>query len=104
MTSVVQSPVASVSPSPMTPSLSPRLIVSLATYNEVGNLAALVETIRQYAPYAEILIVDDNSPDGTGTLADQLKETLSGVHVIHRSGKLGLGTAVLEAMNYAIEN
>jgi dolichol-phosphate mannosyltransferase len=84
--------------------VNPRLIVSLATYNEVGNLAALVETIRQHAPYAEILIIDDNSPDGTGALADELRNTLPGVHVIHRSGKLGLGTAVLEAMDYAIKN
>jgi dolichol-phosphate mannosyltransferase len=104
MTSVVRTRVASIPPSPMTSSPSPRLIVSLATYNEVGNVASLVEAIREYAPYAEILIIDDNSPDGTGALADQLKETLSGVHVIHRPGKLGLGTAVLEAMGYAIKN
>lgn len=80
-----------------------RLLVSLATYNEVGNLRPLVETIRQFAPHAEIVVIDDNSPDGTGLVADELKKDFDGIHVIHRSGKLGLGTAVIEAMRFAIE-
>ena len=82
----------------------PRLLVSLATYNESGNLRALVEAIRQYAPDASILIIDDNSPDGTGQIADELKATLPAVDVIHRPGKLGLGSAVLTGMRYAIEH
>jgi dolichol-phosphate mannosyltransferase len=81
-----------------------RLLVSLATYNEAGNLRPLVETIRQFAPRAAVLVIDDNSPDGTGRLADELRATLPDVHVIHRPGKLGLGTAVLEAMGFAIRN
>lgn len=81
----------------------PRLLVSLATYNERDNLRPLVEEIRHFAPQAAILIIDDNSPDGTGALADELKATLPDVHVIHRAGKLGLGTAVLAGMKYAIE-
>ncbi len=104
MASVTRSPAAAASPSATTLTGGPRLIVSLATYNEVGNLAALVETIRQYAPYAEILIIDDNSPDGTGALANELQAAIWGIHVIHRPGKLGLGTAVLEAMDYAIKH
>ena len=83
---------------------TPRLVVSLATYNEVENLRPLVESIREYAPTADVLVIDDNSPDGTGQAADELKTRLSGIHVIHRAGKLGLGTAVLEAMDFAIKN
>jgi dolichol-phosphate mannosyltransferase len=80
----------------------PRLLVSLATYNEVDNLRPMVTEIRQYAPQASILIVDDNSPDGTGRLADELAASLPGIFVLHRPGKLGLGTALLEAMRFAI--
>jgi len=83
---------------------SPQLLVSLATYNEAGNLRPLVEAIRQTAPEASILIIDDNSPDGTGRIADELRETLPKIHVIHRPGKLGLGTATLAAMRFAIEH
>jgi dolichol-phosphate mannosyltransferase len=77
--------------------------VSLATYNEVENLRQLVDEIRQFAPHSSILIIDDNSPDGTGRLADELQATLPDLHVIHRSGKLGLGTAMLEAIKFAVE-
>jgi dolichol-phosphate mannosyltransferase len=79
------------------------LLVSIATFNEAGNLRPLVESIRQQAPGASILVIDDNSPDGTGRLADELAATLPAVHVIHRAGKLGLGTATLEAMRFAID-
>jgi dolichol-phosphate mannosyltransferase len=82
----------------------PKLLVSLATYNEAGNLRPLVESIFQHAPHASILIIDDNSPDGTGPLADELKASLPEIHVIHRPGKLGLGTAVIAGMKYAIEH
>jgi dolichol-phosphate mannosyltransferase len=81
-----------------------RLLISLATYNEAGNLQPLVEAIRQYAPSSSILVIDDNSPDGTGRIADELCATLPNLHVIHRPGKLGLGTATLAAMRFAIEN
>jgi dolichol-phosphate mannosyltransferase len=82
----------------------PRLLISLATYNEAGNIRPLVEAIRQHAPYASVLVIDDNSPDGTGRIADELKAELLGVHVIHRPGKLGLGTAIMEGMRYAIDH
>lgn len=82
----------------------PRLLISLATYNEVGNLRPLVEAIREQAPHASLLLIDDNSPDGTGRVADDLAATLPDVHVIHRAGKQGLGTAYVLAMRYAIEN
>ncbi len=82
---------------------TPRLLVSLATYDEASNIRPLVETIREFAPHASILIIDDNSPDGTGAVADGLRDSLPDVHVIHRSGKQGLGTAVLTGMKFAIE-
>jgi dolichol-phosphate mannosyltransferase len=83
---------------------TPKVLVSLATYNEAGNLRPLVESIRQYAPQVSILIIDDNSPDGTGALADELQAGLPKIQVIHRQGKMGLGTAVLTGMRYAIEH
>lgn len=86
------------------PDPAPRVLISLATYNEAGNLADLVRNIREFAPDSSLLIIDDNSPDGTGKIADELKATLPRVNVIHRSGKLGLGTAVIAAMKYAIEH
>jgi dolichol-phosphate mannosyltransferase len=93
-------------PDPSAPSAaaSTELLISLATYNEAGNLRPLVEMIRQFAPSSSILIIDDNSPDGTGRIADELRESLSHIHVIHRPGKLGLGTATLAAMRFAIEH
>ncbi len=82
----------------------PSVLVSLATYNEAGNLEPLVQTIRQFAPHSSILIIDDNSPDGTGKLADELAKAQPGIHVIHRPAKLGLGTAMLEAISFAVSN
>jgi dolichol-phosphate mannosyltransferase len=82
----------------------PSLLVSLATYNEAGNLQPLVQTIRQFAPYCSILVIDDNSPDGTGKIADELAGAIHGVHVIHRPGKLGLGTAMLDVISFAVSN
>ena len=80
----------------------PRILVSLATYNEHGNLKALINAIHEQLPDAHVLVVDDNSPDGTGQLADAMAATDPRIHVIHRKGKLGLGTAILAAMRYAI--
>jgi dolichol-phosphate mannosyltransferase len=84
------------------PNDPPRLLVSLATYNEAGNLRDLVAAIREAAPDASILIIDDNSPDGTGQIADDLKQSLPNIDVIHRAGKQGLGSAIVAAMKYAI--
>ncbi len=89
---------------PTPPSEAPRLLVSLATYNEAGNLEPLARAIREVAPNASILVIDDNSPDGTGRIADELVASMPGFHVIHRPGKLGLGTATIAAMKFAIEN
>jgi dolichol-phosphate mannosyltransferase len=80
-----------------------RLLVSLATYNEVENLRPIVAEVRQNAPDCSILIIDDNSPDGTGRLADELAATLPRIEVLHRPGKLGLGTAMMAAVGFAID-
>jgi dolichol-phosphate mannosyltransferase len=88
-----------------TPAALPaRVLVSLATYNERDNLAALIREIHAFVPAADLLVIDDNSPDGTGKLADEMAAEDPRVHVLHRPGKLGLGTALLAAMNYAMEH
>lgn len=81
-----------------------RLLVSVATYNEAENLRPLLEEVRKYVPNADVLVIDDNSPDGTGRIADELAAADPRVKVLHRPGKLGLGTASLAAMKYAIDN
>ena len=91
-------------PTPATPSTERRILVSLATYNEAGNLAALIAEIHKFVPRADILVIDDNSPDGTGKIADDLAAADPRIHVLHRPGKLGLGTATLAAMQYAIDH
>jgi dolichol-phosphate mannosyltransferase len=85
------------------PSALPSLLVSLATYNEVENLKDLVLGILAEVPHAHIIVVDDASPDGTGTLARELMKEHPGLFLIERSGKLGLGTAIIAAMKFAIE-
>jgi dolichol-phosphate mannosyltransferase len=80
-----------------------RLLVSLCTYNERDNLGPLVAEIRRVLPQADILVLDDNSPDGTGQLADELHQSDPRVLVQHRPGKLGLGSAILAGMQFAIE-
>jgi dolichol-phosphate mannosyltransferase len=82
----------------------PRILFSLATYNERDNLAPLVAEIYKTVPSAELLIIDDNSPDGTGRLADELAASQPRLHVLHRPSKLGLGTAILTGMCYALEH
>lgn len=71
-------------------------LIVIPTYNERSNLPGLVEQIRHTAPAANLLIVDDASPDGTGHCADELAGRDSHVHVLHRSAKKGLGTAYIE--------
>ncbi len=87
----------------MPPAASPRILISLATYNERDNLGPLVAEIQKALPRADVLVIDDNSPDGTGRLADELAAGNPRLHVLHRPGKLGLGTATLAAMRYAME-
>jgi len=79
-------------------------LVTVATYNEMENLPRLLEAIFQVAPDADLLVVDDNSPDGTGRWADEQASRDERIHVLHRPGKLGLGTATVAAMRYALEH
>lgn len=81
-----------------------RLLISLCTYNERQNIERLVPEIFEQLPAAHVLILDDNSPDGTGEYADQLAAGDARVHVVHRPGKQGLGTATIAALRYAIDN
>jgi dolichol-phosphate mannosyltransferase len=81
-----------------------RTLVALATYNEAGNVSALIEQILAYLPDAHVLVVDDNSPDGTGAIVDALSAKDARVRVLHRLGKQGLGTAILAAIQYAIDH
>jgi len=81
-----------------------RTLVTIATYNEIENLPPLVEAIWQIASQADVLVIDDNSPDGTGRWCDQTAATEPRLHCIHRTGKLGLGTAIIAAMQFAIEH
>lgn len=79
------------------------ILVTLCTYNERENLPDLIREIHGVAPQVDILVTDDNSPDGTGELVDQLAAADPRIHVLHRAGKLGLGTATLAGFQYAIE-
>lgn len=75
----------------------------MPTYNEIENIARLIERILEELPFAEIMIVDDGSPDGTGDVVDQIAKEEPRVHCIHREGKLGLGTAYIRAFKWALE-
>ncbi|MEO6942493.1 MAG: polyprenol monophosphomannose synthase [Terrimesophilobacter sp.] len=78
-------------------------LVIIPTYNERESLAALLGRVRQTVPAADVLIVDDSSPDGTGELADQLAESDHAVAVIHRASKDGLGRAYLAGFRHGID-
>jgi dolichol-phosphate mannosyltransferase len=81
-----------------------RTLVTIATYNERENLPALVDEVLRTAPACNILVIDDNSPDGTGTWADDKAASDPRMRVLHRAGKLGLGTATIAGMKHAIEH
>ena len=75
----------------------PRTLVVTPTYNEKDNLPRFIDAVRGALPEADILVVDDNSPDGTGEIADGIAAKDRHVRVMHRPGKLGLGTAYSQA-------
>ena len=82
-----------------------KVMVVIPTYNEADNLSPVVGELRSLnVPGLQILVVDDNSPDGTGELADDLSRRYPGeFHVIHRSAKMGLGTAYIAGFRFALE-
>ena len=81
-----------------------RYLIALATYNERENLPILTAQIVEFAPDADILVIDDSSPDGTANWVEEQMQTDSRFKLIKRTGKLGLGSAVLAAMDYAVQN
>jgi dolichol-phosphate mannosyltransferase len=81
-----------------------RVLVAVPTYNEAENLPLILARIRAAVPQAHVLVADDNSPDGTGALADRMAEQDDQVHVLHRPGKLGLGAAYLDAFGWGLEH
>jgi dolichol-phosphate mannosyltransferase len=93
----------SVAETPFLPHTS-TILISMATFNEGLNVEELINEILQKYPEAHVLVTDDNSPDGTGKIVDRMIEKDSRIRIIHRSGKLGLGTAMIAAMKYAIQN
>ena len=72
-----------------------RVLVSLATYNEIENIPDLVNDIQMVLPESDVLVVDDNSPDGTGQWVKDCSKNNHRLHGLHRSSKQGLGTATL---------
>ena len=80
-----------------------RALVIVPTYNERFNIARLIPAILAQDPSLEVLVVDDASPDGTGGIVDSIAANNPRVHVIHREGKLGLGTAYIEGFRWALE-
>jgi dolichol-phosphate mannosyltransferase len=80
-----------------------RVAVIIPTYNERENLESITSRVRGSVPEADLLIVDDNSPDGTGELADKLAAGDPQVHVLHRPGKSGLGAAYIAGFGWALE-
>jgi dolichol-phosphate mannosyltransferase len=81
-----------------------KVAVIIPTYNERENLEATAGRVRHAVPEADLLIVDDNSPDGTGELADKLADADSSVHVLHRPGKSGLGAAYIAGFRWALDH
>jgi dolichol-phosphate mannosyltransferase len=80
-----------------------RIVVIIPTFNELATLPVIVSRVRVSVPEADILVADDNSPDGTGRLADELAAADAHVHVMHRLGKEGLGAAYLAGFAWALQ-
>lgn len=78
-------------------------MVVMPTYNERENLESITARVRSAVPGADLLVVDDNSPDGTGDLADKLAAEDSHIQVLHRAGKAGLGAAYIAGFRWALE-
>ena len=83
--------------------MAERMLVVVPTYNERLNIPLIVPAVLAQHPSLELLIVDDNSPDGTGAIADQLAAEDPRVHVLHRAGKEGLGKAYIAGFRWALE-
>jgi len=82
--------------------MNPKIVVCLPTYNEAANIGEAVAAVSNILPQAYTLIVDDNSPDGTGDVADALAEKSARVSALHRPEKAGLGKAYLAGFDFAL--
>jgi dolichol-phosphate mannosyltransferase len=80
-----------------------RTVVVLPTYNEAENIVAFLRAVRHAVPDADVLVVDDNSPDGTAALAEEIASELGRIKVLHRAGKLGLGAAYRHGFTMAFD-
>lgn len=80
-----------------------RSLIVLPTYDEAANIAPILEAIRSSVPEAEVLVVDDASPDGTAEVAEEVSARLGGIHVLRRPAKSGLGSAYREGFAWGIE-
>ncbi len=80
-----------------------RVVVIIPTYNEAVNVPLITARVRKAVPEVDVLIADDNSPDGTGRVADELAAADPQVHVLHRAGKEGLGAAYIAGFGWARE-
>ncbi len=85
------------------PTKQPRTLVAIATYNEIENLPKLVDEIFLRVPEVDILVIDDNSPDGTGRWCEQQAQLDRRLHCLHRQTKAGLGTATVAGLRFAID-
>nr|WP_028797445.1 polyprenol monophosphomannose synthase [Streptomyces purpureus] len=79
------------------------VLVIIPTYNEAENIESIISRVRASVPEAHVLVADDNSPDGTGKIADELAGADDHVHVLHRKGKEGLGAAYLAGFRWGID-
>ncbi|MHA7269086.1 polyprenol monophosphomannose synthase [Arthrobacter sp. HLT1-20] len=80
-----------------------RVLVIIPTYNEIESLPKTLTRLRAAVPHADVLVADDNSPDGTGQWADEFAATDPAVHVLHRAGKEGLGAAYLAGFTWGLD-
>jgi dolichol-phosphate mannosyltransferase len=84
--------------------LADRSLVIVPTYNEAFNIGRLIPAILAQDASLEVLVVDDGSPDGTGAIVDEIVASEARAHVLHRAGKLGLGTAYITGFRWALEH
>ncbi len=81
-----------------------RSLVIIPTYNERDNISAIISAVLDAEPSVDILIVDDNSPDGTSAIVQDIQRANQRVHLLKRTGKLGLGTAYCEGFQYGLDH
>lgn len=87
---------------PQSAAAAPRVLVTLCTYNEQANIAALCQAIRTALPVGDILVIDDNSPDGTGAIVRELATHDPQIHLLARPGKQGVGAATVAGFEWGI--